>query len=558
MLRRVTVSAVCVPVTLALTVLGSGASGTQPSATRPPSGTAEAPFPDVVEVELVDLSVVVTDRRGRPVSGLTVDDFEVLEDGRPVEISHFAAYGTERPGAERAAAPAMSPETAVAEVEAPPGPVSLIVYVDNQHLRRHTRELVFRRLRAFVEGGLESEDRVMVVTASNRLQVRLPFTRDREALLKLLDEIEQDEGLGDHEDRELRLLLHEITYRYRGDRAAAAELRRIDFMWKRYQGTVRAQGQRSFRMLAEFVRSLAELPGRKTLLHVSDGLTMNPESQALWRLVAHANADRIAIHSIDGGGSRQFDPEEATLHAAVRDLWNSEVARARVEARERVLRNLAARTGGRYLREGEGLVEELATVRRSLDVYYSLAFEPRESGDRVRLLEVRVGREGLRVQAPRSYRLKSVGERLEDRVLAALHLGRGTNSLGLRLEVGEPSPAETKDRLLLPVTLHVPLADLLVEERGAVHEGGFSVIFAVQSPDGRLSDLHRKHLPVKIPDDQLVAARRSAVRYQVTLMVRPERQWVAFAVRDDRSPTVSTLVEGLDLSSEAPGISDGP
>jgi Ca-activated chloride channel family protein len=42
-----------------------------------------------VGVDLVHFSVIVTDRQGAPVTGLTVDDFELVEEGRPQSISYF-------------------------------------------------------------------------------------------------------------------------------------------------------------------------------------------------------------------------------------------------------------------------------------------------------------------------------------------------------------------------------------------------------------------------------------------------------------------------------------
>lgn len=44
-----------------------------------------------VEVDLVDIDVVVTDRNGQRIRGLQKEDFEVYEDGIKQEISHFAA-----------------------------------------------------------------------------------------------------------------------------------------------------------------------------------------------------------------------------------------------------------------------------------------------------------------------------------------------------------------------------------------------------------------------------------------------------------------------------------
>src|SRR5438067_2108584 len=42
-------------------------------------------------VNLVEVDAVVTDRAHAPIRGLKKDDFEVLEDGRPVDIATFVA-----------------------------------------------------------------------------------------------------------------------------------------------------------------------------------------------------------------------------------------------------------------------------------------------------------------------------------------------------------------------------------------------------------------------------------------------------------------------------------
>src|SRR5919109_1134239 len=41
-------------------------------------------------VDLVHFTVVVTDRQGSPITGLKIEDFEVIEEGKPQTISYFA------------------------------------------------------------------------------------------------------------------------------------------------------------------------------------------------------------------------------------------------------------------------------------------------------------------------------------------------------------------------------------------------------------------------------------------------------------------------------------
>jgi Ca-activated chloride channel family protein len=48
-------------------------------------------------IDLVNVSVVVTDRRGALVTTLTADDFELLEDGRPQTLQYFSASGGPAP-----------------------------------------------------------------------------------------------------------------------------------------------------------------------------------------------------------------------------------------------------------------------------------------------------------------------------------------------------------------------------------------------------------------------------------------------------------------------------
>src|SRR6185436_1932428 len=55
-----------------------------------PAPQAAPSFP--AEVEIITIDAVVLDRDGRPVSGLTREDFHVFEDGTPREIVSFEAY----------------------------------------------------------------------------------------------------------------------------------------------------------------------------------------------------------------------------------------------------------------------------------------------------------------------------------------------------------------------------------------------------------------------------------------------------------------------------------
>src|SRR4051812_30152783 len=69
---------------LALVVLAatSLAAQQQPSSELPK-------LVESIDVKVINIDVVVTDRKGNPITGLTKDDFELYENGQPKLISTF-------------------------------------------------------------------------------------------------------------------------------------------------------------------------------------------------------------------------------------------------------------------------------------------------------------------------------------------------------------------------------------------------------------------------------------------------------------------------------------
>ncbi|MGB6366533.1 MAG: hypothetical protein WBG93_06860, partial [Thermoanaerobaculia bacterium] len=116
---------------------------------------------ETVEVTVVNVDVHVTDKKGNPIKGLTKEDFEVFENGRPVVISNFSVIEDGR--SQTAPAPS-KPNDRAAQGPAPPvAPqpeiftvpedqrLHLVIYVDNFNIRPFNRNRVFRRLREFLQ-----------------------------------------------------------------------------------------------------------------------------------------------------------------------------------------------------------------------------------------------------------------------------------------------------------------------------------------------------------------------------------------------------------------------
>lgn len=115
-----------------------------------------------VDAGLVVLPVVVTDRKGKAVSGLDENSFHVFEDGRPQEITFFAAEDV---------------------------PVTVGLVVDNSGSMRAKRPEVIAAAEEFAKSS-NPQDQMFVVnfnqTISMGLPEGLPFTSNVQDLLQAI------------------------------------------------------------------------------------------------------------------------------------------------------------------------------------------------------------------------------------------------------------------------------------------------------------------------------------------------------------------------------------
>jgi len=105
-------------------------------------------------VDLVTLNVTVTDHRNRPVSGLALEDFQVMEDGVTQDVSFFAANDV---------------------------PLDVALLVDCSSSMLDKLSLVQQAADGFIN-TLRPIDRAAVMTFSTQLRVTQPFTSDQAAL----------------------------------------------------------------------------------------------------------------------------------------------------------------------------------------------------------------------------------------------------------------------------------------------------------------------------------------------------------------------------------------
>ncbi|HSF42189.1 MAG TPA: VWA domain-containing protein [Thermoanaerobaculia bacterium] len=234
-------------------------------------------FGEVVQVDVVNVDAYVTDKDGKPVAGLGKNDFEVFEDGKRVEVTNFEAVDRARPaGSPAPASPSPLPEAAAALRE---DGLHLVVYIDNFNLRTGNRSRAVRQLREFLTRQLVPGDRVLIVTYDLGLSVRLPFTGDPAAISAALDRLEKLTVQGEEDDRAKRQAFQAMmdiqTVSLNSPIPIPCPLDIVTPAHS-YAAAKRQEVKRTFGALTVLVNSLSGVPGRKALLHVSDGISFTP------------------------------------------------------------------------------------------------------------------------------------------------------------------------------------------------------------------------------------------------------------------------------------------
>ena len=150
---------------------------------KPPSHTL------AVESNLVELRVTVRDRHGKPVPGLTVSDFEILDDGKPRPAEFFSEeHSGTAPSGNPASGPAASPEKSASASSAPASRHrSIALFIDDTHGGIRPLDQSKRAAEKFISSGMQPGDRVAIFTDSGAVTV--DFTADSQALLAAVERI---------------------------------------------------------------------------------------------------------------------------------------------------------------------------------------------------------------------------------------------------------------------------------------------------------------------------------------------------------------------------------
>ncbi len=570
-------------------------------------------FFDTVDVYVVNVEVVVTDKDGNPATGLTRDDFEVYEDGKQVEVGGFFAVEGRRAvtdAATGAGGPAATPGSSAPDLDPAPATkrLNLVVFVDNFNMRPQNRNLIFDNLRKYLEEALDPRDRVMLVSLNDSIEIAQSFTNDAARLIETLSKLEKQVGTHVRFDTQHRTLLRhlqtaklEVPSAFdpgNFDQAVlnanqlATEVRNlVEVRFKKVRSTLG--------VLEQFTDSLAGMPGRKAILYVSDGLPTRPAdsmaqawvnkfeawimnqsigdlqgdlrdltmmggsarydtTQQFDELVAHASANLVAFYPISGGARTSSSRVSAEFGAAGTATgigpMSQDVLALESQSLDSSLLMMAEGTGGVAFTSTTNIDGLLERMVHDFDSFYSLGYSPPHGADdEFHRIEVKVKRPDLKVRHLKGYREKEPMDNLKDLTLSALHYDLEDNRLDIRLDPGEQTPAKG-GRFLVPVMVKIPFKNLLLLPREKVHSAKVSLYVVVRDDKkGGVSSPQRVDLPIEIPNGKILEALSQVATYPLELDMKRGHKRISIGVRDHLANVDSTVNLDLEVGNLAAG-----
>jgi VWFA-related protein len=553
----------------------------------PAQTPAPSPKPqeDVIRVftELVQTDVMVFDKQGKFVNGLTAKDFELRVDGKPRAIQSFEQITA---GSDEESQLAAARGSTIINLKRPvPLDRGRIVffYIDDFHMDLAGLVAAKKVINQFLDKEMGQNDQAAITSATGQIGFLQQLTTDRMILHKALDRLtsrnysvrdsdrppmsDYQAMLIDRMDSEVFDFFVTETVRQNPgiSRDMAASI--VRGRASESQSQAARFNQNTLAGLESLIKGAKNLPGRKIVFLLSGGfLIENRRSDSLSKLRDITNAaarSGVVIYSMDTRGlvaslddisiEKPFDPGGRLTISDHQEL----------AATQDGLNALAVDTGGKALFNTNDLTKGLAPAIKETSTYYLLAWKPdaeSQKRSRFRNLEVKlVSHLDLTVRVRKGY--FDLDPAPPPVVAKAQPTPTKTAPAKLREAITSPYPDRS-----LPILLSADYYD--VPNKGpalstGIHIPGEFVTFGEQ-PDGKIQaviDLSAVYFDEKgvIKDsfmDRIVSTApdldktknfRNDIMFTYPAKLPPGLYQVRVAARDDNSGKVGSAQAWIEI-----------
>lgn len=549
---------------------------------------SQARFVDRVDVNVGNVEVTVQDKSGNVIQGLSRQDFLLYVDGKLQEIEYFGAYtrDVQTLGAESGAE--VGGAATISEAPMPPRQRRVqVIFVDSANTTVFNRNHILGRVADYVRRTVRPPDMAMVAVYDNSLRIVSPLTNNGDELAYLLEEMRrQTANVGGHQsyramaERQIR----DLAERQSQEQTVRAVILDQAIVTARMAAQqIRNHTEQTVGAFKLLLRTMSGVPGRKSVLYVSDGLPRTPgietfqllteffpqarmgdtefqsyETTGLWQELARwAAGSDVTFYTIDARGlkagaekSAEFGRQPASVRTSGSRPVFGDIEVLHLQNYQDPLIAMANVTGGITVINTNEFDKGLQRISEAMETYYSLGF-PLGSGGEDVYHDIRVemkDRGDLRLRYRTGLLERSLTMRMADRAYAGLTFGVLENPLAIRAALGEPSPAGKK-RYTLPVKVLVPVDKIALLPAGDEYRGKITVWTVAAGASNKLSPLDRQEHEIVVPADKM--SRVGTLAIDLTVEVPEGDCRVSVAVLDEVTGEVGFAAADARLGPEA-------
>jgi len=517
---------------------------------------------DVIRVKsnLVNIDVIVKDKKGKYISDLKAEDFTISENGVAQKIEFFDAplsnTGTTAGPAEPAAAPRNY--------------VSLVLDSQTTDVTnvKQVREGAIRYVREQITEG----DIVGVFSVTNGLQMLQPFTQDKAKLIATLEQLGNNPDSKNFEQKDLsgnidklREFLNSapsnIDVSTPAGGAAMARImiaRRVLAQFVRLRTALSLQQSRPIlAALAALAEGLRPIAGKKTLVLFSQGfVTPAVLDWQVQSTIDIANRANVAIYIIDSAGLRAAAPASGALVpttplGGVSAITNQEERikavggetvfdNARQEGQTReydILYRISGDTGGKFLKGNNDIGQGLERINQEIHSRYTLAYRSTNQNfdGSFRKVKIEVRRPDVQIASRTGYYAISPEEIVllspaEKKLLSNFAAVENNPALPVSVSL---SPFRSREGLYtVPLAIELPPSAVKFERKGDKQSMQLEVLGVLkQTPERVLSRLGG-NFDVNLSENDYKQILANNIFYRQDLQLAPGDYTLDVIVRD--------------------------
>jgi VWFA-related protein len=496
-----------------------------------------------VETRVVEVPVVVRDKKtGRAVEGLKAEDFVLLEAGKRQKIEFFSVHRVDasvqsaaKTAARGAARPRVFRNRRGEDGEATP---VVAVLIDGFNARFEDQYYAAQAAAKVIEARERRALWSIYFLGRRGLRVIHDYSTDTESVVERLRRLKAAgdavEGLGAEAGD------------WRPYGPGEFDLRATS-NFRRSEEELRARI--TLGALGDIGRHLSALPGRKSLVWLTTGLSLSsivdPMKLSLSDMWHHTldtlNDANVAVYSIDSEGVRTARGYRAEVGASrtvnIKGGLGSPIGDMQIMAA------LADETGGRWFANSNDLVKGVDESLADSQVFYRLAYRASRAkwdGGKVDL-EVKVlGRKDIEIRHRRSYIARAIeplGEKARDRVLAdAIISPLEAVEIGVTARL---TPIEGSEESMLRLTLDP--GSVTLAESGGRYVGRMDIRWVQATVESKVIDDSTDEVNLNLALAEAERTYGEGFNYQKRLRIQPDTQTLKIAFCDYVTGRVGSL-----------------